>query len=102
MVAALKSGIKAFANAVRREAVQNKKFTEELVYNHGIRSEITPNALKGITKDMFTPAGKLSESGSNEVKSIIKEFGLSQNATWSDILSALVNIKKNAPLVHKI
>ena len=62
-VTMLKSGAQGFANAVERLAVKDKKFAEELVYMHGIRSEITPNALKGITKDMFDKAGKLTKNG---------------------------------------
>ena len=50
---------------------------------HGIRSEITPNALKGITKDMFDKGGKLTEKGKKEVASLMREFKLPKNATWT-------------------
>ncbi len=75
-VAMIESGVRGFANAVKRLAVKDKEFAEELVYMHGIRSEITPNALKGITKDMFSRSGKLTQEGKKEVVRLIKELNL--------------------------
>ena len=88
-VTMLKSGAQGFANAVERLAVKDKKFAEELVYMHGIRSEITPNALKGITKDMFDKAGKLTKKGKKEVTGLMKKLNLPKTATWDDALAAL-------------
>ena len=87
-VAMLKSGVRGFANAVKRLAVKDKKFAEELVFMHGIRSEITPNALKGITQDMFSKSGKLTQEGKKEVVRLIKELNLPKNATWDEALAA--------------
>ena len=88
-VTMLESGVRGFANAVKRFAVKDKKFAEELVYMHGIRSEITPNALKGITKDMFDKAGKLTEKGKKEVTGLMRELNLPKTATWDDALAAM-------------
>lgn len=88
-VTVLKSGAQGFANAVKRLAVKDKKFAEELVYMHRIRSEITPNALKGITKDMFDKGGKLTEKGKKEVAGLLERFNLPKNATWDDALAAV-------------
>lgn len=85
----LESGARGFANAVKRLAVKDKKFAEELVYMHGIRSEITPNALKEITKDMFCKGGKLTEKGKKEVAGLLERFNLPKNATWDDALTAV-------------
>ena len=101
-VTMLKSGIKAFANSVKRTAVKDKKFAEELVYMHGIRSEITPKAIKGITKDMFDKGGKLTEKGQKEVAEIIREFNLPQNATWDQALEAMIHFKDSLPKVPKL
>ena len=87
-VAMIESGVRGFANAVKRLAVKDKKFAEELVFMHGIRSEITPNALKGITKDMFSRSGKLTQEGKKEVVRLIKELNLPKNATWDEALAA--------------
>lgn len=62
----LKSGVQGFANAVKRFAIKDKGFAEELAFIHGIRSDITPNALKGITKDIFDKGGKLTKNGKKE------------------------------------
>lgn len=93
-VQALKSGVKGFANAVKRLAIKDKKMAEELVYMHGIRSEITPNALKTITKDMFDSTGKMTDVGRKEVQGLLERFKLPQNATWDDILQAVRKSKE--------
>ncbi len=98
-VAMLESGVRGFTNAVKRFAVKDKKFAEELVYMHGIRSEITPNALKVITKDMFDKSGKLTEKGKKEVARVIKDFNLPQKATWDDAFSALKAWKDSLPKI---
>lgn len=99
-VSMLQSGIRGFANAVKRAAVKDKKLAEELVYMHGIKSEITPNALRGITKDMFDKGGKLTEKGKNEVTRLIKELNLPENATWEEALGALRRSKENLPKIE--
>ena len=101
-VSMLESGVRGFANAVRRAAVKDKKLAEELVYMHGIRGEITPNALKGITKDMFNKSGKLTESGRNEVAHVMKEYNLPQTATWDDALAAIRALKGKAVKIPHI
>ena len=101
-VRALLSTAKGFANAVGRRAVQDKQFAQELVYQHGIRGNITPKNLKVITKDMFDASGKLTERGATEVQSILSETGLSQNATWDQIIEAVAKMKQNAVPVAKI
>lgn len=88
-VRALLSTARGFANAVNRQAVKNKNFAQELVFNHGIRGEITPKSLQGITKDMFDSAGRLTQKGEAEIQRVISETGLSQNATWDQILEAV-------------
>lgn len=98
-VTMLKAGVKGFANAVRRMAVKDKKLAEELVFMHGVRSEITPKALKGITKDLFEKGGQLSQKGKAEVTNIIKDFNLPANATWEDALKALSEYKRNIPKI---
>lgn len=94
VVQAAEAGVRGFANAVRRMAIKDKGFCQKLVFNHGIRGEITPNALKGLTKDMFDASGKLTEKGSKEVSRMIEEFRLPKNATWDHILQALSESKK--------
>ena len=101
-VTMLESSARGFANAVKRLAVKDKKFAEELVYMHGIRSEITPKALKGITKDMFDKGGKLSEKGRNEITRLIEEYKLPQNATWDDALAALKASKEKLAAQIKV
>lgn len=98
----LESGAKGFANAVKRLAVKDKKFAEELVYMHGIRSEITPNALKGITKDMFDKSGKLTEKGKKEVKGLMERLNLPKNATWDDALAAVKASKDKSAAAIKL
>lgn len=88
-VRALLSTARGFANAVNRQAVKNKNFAQELVFNHGIRGEITPKSLQGITKDMFDSAGRLTQKGEAEIQRVISETGLSKNATWDQILEAV-------------
>ena len=97
-VTMLESGVRGFANAVKRLAVKDKKFAEELVYMHGIRSEITPNALKGITKDMFDKAGKLTEKGKKEVTGLMRELNLPKTATWDDALAAVRAYKEKVAM----
>ncbi len=99
-VSMLQSGVRAFANAVKKTAIKDKKFAEELVYMHGIKSEITPKALRGITKDMFDKGGKLTEKGKNEVTRLIKELNLPENATWEEALGALRRYKENLPKIE--
>ncbi len=101
-VAMLESGVRGFSNAVKRLAVKDKKFAEELVYMHGIRSEITPNALKGITKDMFDKGGKLTEKGKKEVEGLLERFNLPQNATWDNVLEAIKASKEKLALKIKL
>ena len=100
-VTMLKSGIKGFANAVKRTAVKDKKLAEELVYMHGIRS-YTYIYFKGITKDMFDKGGKLTEKGQKEVAKIIREFNLPQNATWDQALEAMRHFKDSLPKLPKL
>lgn len=88
-VRALLSTARGFANAVNRQAVKNKNFAQELVFNHGIRGEITPKTLQGITKDMFDSAGRLTQKGEAEIQRVISQTGLSKNATWDQILEAV-------------
>lgn len=94
VVQAAEAGVRGFANAVGRMAVKDKEFTQELVFRHGIRGEITPTALKGLTKDMFDASGKLTEKGSKEVNRLIEEFNLPKNATWDQIIQAVSESKK--------
>lgn len=100
-VQALKSSAKWFANAVKRLAIKDKKMAEELVYMHGIRSEITPNALKTITKDMFDSTGKMTDVGRKEVQGLLERFKLPQNATWDDILQAVRKSKEETAAKFK-
>ena len=94
VVKALESGVQGFANAVKRFAIKDKAFAEELAFIHNIRSEITPKALRQITKDMFDKAGKMTESGRQEIQEIISSHGLSKNATWEEILQAVAQRKQ--------
>ncbi len=98
-VSILKAGIRGFANAVKKTAVNDKKFAEELVYMHGIRSNITPNALRksGLTKDLFDKGGKLTQKGQNEVKGIIQDLDLPKNASWYDVFKAIRKYKDAIP-----
>ncbi|MBO6088037.1 hypothetical protein J6P92_06830 [bacterium] len=95
MVVALEATAKGFANAVKRLAIQDKDFAMELAFLHNIRSEITPKALKQLTKDMFDKGGKLTESGRQELERVIQESGLSKNATWDEVLQKVVEKKRN-------
>ncbi len=101
-ISAIKSGIRGFANAVKRTAVQDRKFAEELVYMHGIRSEITPKSVRVLTKDMFDKGGKLTQRGTNEITRTLQELNLPQNATWDDIFEALRHFKVNVPKIQRI
>lgn len=93
-VLALEATAKGFANAVKRLAVKDKDFAMELAFLHNIRSEITPKALKQITKDMFDKGGRLTESGRQEVSRVIQDSGLAKNATWDEVLQAVVERKR--------
>ena len=95
-VQALLSSARGFANAVSRRAIQDKRFAQELVFMHGVRGNITPKTLKGITKDMFNASGKLTKPGATEVQRVISETGLSQNATWDQIIEAVAKMKQHA------
>ena len=95
MVVALEATAKGFANAVKRMAIQDKDFAMELAFLHNIRSEITPKALKQLTKDMFDKGGKLTESGRQELERVIQESGLGKNATWDEVLQKVVEKKRN-------
>ena len=101
----LQSGIRGFANAVKRAAVKDKGFAEELVYIHGLRSDITPNSLRKLgLKGMFNNEGKLTKNGQKEVRRIIKELNLPKNATWDDAFasrSAVINYKKSVMEIPK-
>lgn len=99
-VQAIQSTIRGLSNAVKRFAVKDKKFAEEIVYSP-LKGEIS-KALKQVTKDMFQKNGKLSQSGKNEISSVIKELGLSKSATWDDILLATKKSKENLPKLQKI
>jgi len=92
-VRAIESTVRGFANAVRRAAVRDKNVAQELVFKHGIRGEITPNALKGITKDMFDATGKLTEKGKKELQSVMERTGLPANATWDQVFEAVIKSK---------
>lgn len=100
----LQSGIRGFANAVKRAAVKDKGFAEELVYIHGLRSDITPNSLRkiGLTEDIFGNGGKLTKEGQKEVRRIIKELDLPKNATWEDAFAAIRRYKENLPKIPKL
>jgi hypothetical protein len=93
-VLALEATAKGFANAVKRLAVKDKDFAMELAFLHNIRSEITPKALKQITKDMFEKGGRLTEKGRQEVSRVIQENGLTKKATWDEVLQAVRERKK--------
>ena len=95
MVVALEATAKGFANAVKRMAIQDKDFAMELAFLHNIRSEITPKALKQLTKDMFDKGGKLTEGGRQELERVIQESGLGKNATWDEVLQKVVEKKRN-------
>ena len=95
IVTALEATAKGFANAVKRMAIQDKDFAMELAFLHNIRSEITPKALKQLTKDMFDKGGKLTESGRQEVERVIQESGLDKNATWDEVLQKIIEKKRN-------
>ena len=104
MVVALEATAKGFANAVKRLAIQDKDFAMELAFLHNIRSEITPKALKQLTKDMFDKGGKLTEGGRQELERVIQESGLGKNATWDEVLQKVVEKKRNcrAKLAEKV
>ena len=93
-VTAMEATAKGFANAVKRLAVKDKDFAMELAFLHNIRSEITPKALKQITKDMFEKGGRLTEKGRQEVSRVIQENGLTKKATWDEVLQAVRERKK--------
>lgn len=93
-VAAMEATAKGFANAVKRLAVSDKDFAMELAFMHNIRSQITPKALKQITKDMFEKGGRLSEHGRQEVSRVIQESGLGKNATWDEVLQKVLERKR--------
>ena len=93
-VAAMEATAKGFANAVKRMAIQDKDFAMELAFLHNIRSEITPKALKQLTKDMFDKGGRLTESGRQELERVIQESGLSKNATWDEVIQRMVEKKR--------
>ena len=95
MVVALEATAKGFANAVKRLAIQDKDFAMELAFLHNIRSEITPKALKQLTKDMFDKGGKLTESGRQELERVIQDSGLGKNASWDEVLQKVVEKKRN-------
>ena len=93
-VQALESGAKGFANAVKRFAIKDKAFAEELAFIHNIRSEINPKSLKPLTRDKFDSAGRMTEEARQQIASEIQELGLPKTATWEDILSAVRNAKQ--------
>ena len=97
VVSMLTSNAKGFAKAVNRFAMKDKRFAEELVYNHGIRGQITPKALKGITKDMFDASGNLTDAGKKQINELMNTYKLPQNATWEDALQALRKYKDSLP-----
>ena len=103
-VSMLQSGIRGFANAVKRTAIKDKKFAEELVNIHGLRSDITPKSLRkiGLTKDIFDNGGKLTKEGQKEVARISKELNLPQNATWEDAFAAVRRSKENLLEIPKV
>lgn len=104
VVSMLTSNAKGFAKAVNRFAMKDKRFAEELVFNHGIRGQITPKALKGITKDMFDASGSLTNAGKKQINDLISTYKLPQNATWEDALQALRKYKDSLPEIklHKL
>ena len=93
-VQALESGAQGFANAVKRFAIKDKAFAEELAFIHNIRSEINPKSLKPLTKDKFDSAGRMTEKARQQLASEIQALGLPKTATWEDILSAVRNTKQ--------
>ena len=101
---AMEATAKGFANAVKRLAIKDKDFAMELAFIHNIRSQITPKALKQITKDMFDKGGRLTEQGRQEVSRVIQESGLSRNASWDEVLQAVVERKRafQAKLAEKL
>lgn len=110
-VSMINAGIKGFANAVKRMAVKNKEFAQELVFEHGLRGEITPNNLRKIgivggkydKPQMYNEAGKLTKSGKAEVLRVAKDLNLSPTkATWDDALEAIGKSKKDRIELPKI
>ena len=95
-VKAILSTARGFANAVNRQAVQDKQFAQELVFRHGLRGDITPKSLQGITKDFYDKSGKLTEQGKQELQRVLKEVGLTENATWDEVLQAIIKSKNEA------
>lgn len=93
-VQALESGVQGFANAVKRFAIKDKAFAEELAFIHNIRSEINPKSLKPLTRDKFDSAGRMTEKARQQLAFEIQELGLPKTATWEDILSAVRNTKQ--------
>lgn len=110
-VSMINAGIRGFANAVKRMAVKNKEFAQELVFEHGLRGEITPNNLRKIgivsgkygKPQMYDEAGKLTKSGKAEVLRVAKDLNLSPTkATWDDALEAIGKFKKDKIELPKI
>jgi len=95
-VRAILSTARGFANAVNRQAVKSKEFAEELVFKHGIRGEITPKALEGITKDFYDKSGRLTEQGRKEIQEVLRNTGLTEKATWDEVLQAVIKSKQEA------
>lgn len=89
-VPAIKATTKGLANAMNRFAVKNKDFAEYLVYEHGLKGNVTPKFVtKAIGKAAggWDKSGKVTQQGISQIKKLLNEWELPSNASWDDIFA---------------
>lgn len=90
-IKAITVNIRQYANAFNKSAIESKAVANRLA-NLGVRSNVTPNVIKKLTKDMmFNNSGKLTKEGREEIAYGLRESGLPKNATLKEYMKAVKN-----------
>ena len=99
-VAAINATTRGYANAFKRQAILNPEVAQELVFDGGLRGEVTPTFVKNwansswAKEPIFDSKGRLTEFGQKGIRRAIQDLGLPENASLDEIMSASAKMKK--------